>query len=282
MFNRRNIIIAAVVAAAGILLLLMLGGGGSDDKPRVKIQEGTANAQSQQEAAPQELFEQAMAYKAEGELPKAQQILRLIYNEYIDYEHIEEVQRELEAINMRIIFSNAPSPSAVIHEVVKGDTLGELAKKYGTTIELIKRSNNLDSNIIRIGQKLRIWRGEFNIFVDKSQNILILKEGDNVIKVYNVSTGKNNSTPVGSFKITSKLTDPVWFNKGVVVPPESPANVLGSRWLGFDIPGYGIHGTVDPDKIGQQVTAGCVRMRNSDVEELYSIIPVGTQVAIVN
>lgn len=281
MFNRRNIIIAAVVAVAGILLLLVFGGGGSE-KPRVKIKEGTANAQGQQEAAPQELFEQAMAYKEDGELPKAQQILRLIYNEYIDYEDIESVQRELEAINMRIIFSNTPSPSAVVHEVVKGDTLGELAKKYGTTIELIKRSNNLNSNIIRIGQNLRIWREEFNIFVDKSQNILILKEGDNVIKVYNVSTGKNNSTPVGNFKITSKLTDPVWFNKGVVVPPESPANVLGSRWLGFDIPGYGIHGTVEPDRIGEQVTAGCVRMRNNDVEELYSIIPVGTQVTVVN
>ncbi len=281
MLNRRNIIILAVVAVAGILLLLLLGGGRSD-KPRVKIQEGTANAQNRQEAAPDELFNQAMAYKQDGELPKAQQILRLIYNEYVDYERIEEVQRELESINMRIIFSNTPSPSAVVHEVVKGDTLGELAKKYGTTIELIKRSNNLDSNIIRIGQKLRIWRGTFNIFVDKSQNILILKEGDNVVKVYNVSTGKNNSTPVGSFKITSKLTDPVWFNKGVVVPPESPANVLGSRWLGFDIPGYGIHGTVEPDRIGEQVTAGCVRMRNSDVEELYSIIPIGTEVNVVN
>lgn len=282
MFNQRNMIILAAVVVSGILLLLVFSGGKNSEQPRVKITEGTANAQSGQEAAPQELFDQAMAYKEDGELPKAQQILRLIYNEYIDYERIEDVQQELERINMRIIFSNTPSPSATIHEVVKGDTLGELAKKYGTTIELIKRSNNLDSNIIRIGQKLRIWSGRFNIFVDKSQNILILKEGEHVIKVYNVSTGKNNSTPVGSFKVTNKLTDPVWFNKGVVVPPESPANVLGSRWLGFDIPGYGIHGTVEPDKIGEQVTAGCVRMLNTDVEELYSIIPVGTEVAIVN
>ena len=264
------------------LFFVVRGGTGGVKTPKVTVTEGTANAAPQTTVAPQDLFEQAMKYKNDGELPQAQQILRLIYNEYIDYENIEQVQRELEEINMKIIFSNTPSPSAVVHDVVKGDTLGELAKKYGTTIELIKRSNNLDNNIIRIGQKLRIWRGEFNIFVDKSQNILILKEGDNVIKVYNVSTGKNNSTPVGNFKITSKLTDPVWFNRGVVVPPESPANVLGSRWLGFDIPGYGIHGTIEPDKIGEQVTAGCVRMRNEDVEELYSIIPVGTQVAVVN
>ena len=56
--------------------------------------------------------------------------------------------------------------------------------------------------------------------------------------------------------------------------------VLGTRWMGFDITGYGIHGTTEPDKIGQQVTAGCVRMRNEEVEELYTLIPVGTEVTI--
>jgi lipoprotein-anchoring transpeptidase ErfK/SrfK len=147
---------------------------------------------------------------------------------------------------------------------------------------LIKRSNRLTSNVIRLGQQLRIWTGTFNIFVDKSQNLLTLKDQDEVLKVYNVSTGAGNITPVGEFEIVSKLVDPVWFNKGIVVPPESPQNVLGSRWLGFDLSGYGIHGTIEPDTIGQQVTAGCVRMHNKDVEELYNIIPRGTRVAVVD
>ena len=67
-----------------------------------------------------------------------------------------------------------------------------------------------------------------------------------------------------------------------MIPPESPDNALGSRWLGFDIKGYGIHGTLQPDKIGQQVTAGCVRMRNADVEELYRILPYATEVVITD
>jgi len=111
---------------------------------------------------------------------------------------------------------------------------------------------------------------------------LILKVNDEALKVYYVSTGKDNSTPVGDFTITSKLVDPVWFNKGVVVPPDSPQNVLGSRWLGFNLSGYGIHGTVDPDMIGRQVTAGCVRLRNEEVEELYDMLPMGTKVTIVD
>jgi lipoprotein-anchoring transpeptidase ErfK/SrfK len=51
--------------------------------------------------------------------------------------------------------------------------------------------------------------------------------------------------------------------------------------MGFDLKGYGIHGTTEPQHLGKQVTAGCVRMANSDAEELYTIIPVGTEVTVV-
>ena len=183
---------------------------------------------------------------------------------------------------MNIIFSNRPVPESTTHEVQTGDTIGKLVSQYGTTADLIRISNNLRGDTIRVGQKLRIWQGKFSVYVDKSQNVLFLKSGEEIIKVYHVSTGTDNSTPVGKFKIVSKLVNPVWFNKGIVVPPDSPQNVLGSRWMGFDLPGYGIHGTIDPQTIGQQVTAGCVRMRNEEVEELYSLLPLGTEVIIVD
>lgn len=230
-----------------------------------------------------ELYDQASNLKKSGQAVQAKEAYQKILAEHPDFGHVEKVQKELEDLNMRLISSNTPVPGkTIVHKVEPGDTLGELAKKHGTTIELIKKSNNLSSNVIRVGQKLRIWTGTFSLFVDKSQNILILKDGETVLKVYSISTGKDNSTPVGKFNVVSRLVDPVWFNKGIVVSPESPQNVLGSRWLGFDLPGYGIHGTVEPQTIGQQVTAGCVRMRNVDVEELYSIIPRGTEVIVVD
>jgi lipoprotein-anchoring transpeptidase ErfK/SrfK len=229
------------------------------------------------------LYSQAQRLKKDHELPRAREVYQEIIQKYPEADNMVTIQKELEEINMNLLFSNKTvEGKTVTHEVVSGDTLGKIAKKYGTTVDLVRKSNNLKDDTIRVGQKLRVWTGQFNIYVDKSQNILILKDGNEVIKVYRVSTGENNSTPVGEFSITSKLVDPVWFHKGVVVPPESPANVLGTRWLGFDISGYGIHGTVDPDSIGQQVTAGCVRMRNLEVEELYSIVPNGTKVIIVD
>ncbi len=230
----------------------------------------------------QVLYGQAVNLKNNGQLLEAKDVYQRIVAEYSDYEKIEAIEKELEDLNFQIIFSNIQTPETVIHEVQSGDTLGSLAQKYGTTVEFIKKSNYLKSDTIRVGQKLRIWTGSFNIFVDKSRNILILKDGDDVVKVYKVATGENNNTPIGNFKIITKLIDPVWFNKGIVVPPESPQNVLGTRWLGFDLPGYGIHGTIDPETIGQQATAGCVRMLNKDVEEVYSLVPTGTSVVIVD
>ena len=270
--SKRILIIAGVVIGVVILGLFLWK----------KSPEGEVIAKPATDMNAKQIYDQASGLKSDRDLLEAKKLYQKLMAEHPDFPNIESVQNELGEINIDLIFSNTPAPQSVIHEVANGDTLGKIAKQYGTTVDLIKKSNNLKNDVIRLGQKLRIWTGVFNIFVDKSQNMLILKSADEVIKVYNVSTGENNSTPVGTFKITSKLIDPVWFNRGVVVPPESPENVLGTRWLGFDMPGYGIHGTIDPDSIGKQATAGCVRMRNVDVEEIYSIIPMGTEVTIVD
>jgi len=129
---------------------------------------------------------------------------------------------------------------------------------------------------------LKILTAKVSIIVDKSQNKLFLKINDEIFKAYPCSTGKFSSTPTGKFKIVNKLIDPVWFKAGAIVPPESPENILGTRWLGLDLKGYGIHGTTQPETIGKQVTQGCIRMYNKDVEELFDIVPVGTEVIIID
>ncbi len=103
-----------------------------------------------------------------------------------------------------------------------------------------------------------------------------------MLKTYIVSTGAHNSTPAGTFKIVNKIKDPTWFKEGQAIPSTSPGNHLGPRWMGFDRKSYGIHGTVEPQKLGQQVSAGCIRMKNEEVKELFELIPVGTEVTIQN
>jgi lipoprotein-anchoring transpeptidase ErfK/SrfK len=228
-----------------------------------------------------DLYKQAQALMAEGKMLESKVALEQIINEHPDFKNIEQAEQDLYMLNMKVLFSNIQTPKTVMHEVVVGDTLGKISKQYNVTMDMIKTSNGMSNDVVRVGQKLRIWTGKFTVSVSKSQNVLMLKSDEEIIKVYSVSTGANNSTPIGTFKIVNKIENPVWYkDTGAVIPPESPDNALGSRWLGFDMKGYGIHGTLQPDKIGQQVTAGCVRMRNADVEELYKILPYATEVVI--
>ena len=57
--------------------------------------------------------------------------------------------------------------------------------------------------------------------------------------------------------------------------------------MGLSVPGdedglrYGIHGTNEPDSIGEYASAGCVRLSNSSAEEVYEKVPIGTPVRII-
>ncbi|MFQ5787157.1 MAG: L,D-transpeptidase, partial [Thermodesulfobacteriota bacterium] len=63
-----------------------------------------------------------------------------------------------------------------------------------------------------------------------------------------------------------------------------PKNVLGTRWIGFEdkegLYGYGIHGTTEPDSIGKEMSNGCIRLTNEDVEELFNYVKAKTKVVI--
>ncbi len=192
------------------------------------------------------------------------------------------VQDRLGKVNIAALFSPIATPADKTVQVQPGETLAKIAKAQGTTVDLLIRSNHLKSDLIRPGMKLKVPGARFSIVIDKSQNTLALKAGEEIFKVYSVATGAHNSTPVGNFKIVNKLVNPVWYTLGAVVPAESSENVLGTRWLGIDVPGYGIHGTKDPSSIGKQGTQGCVRMFNGDVEEIYAIVPIGTEITIID
>lgn len=219
---------------------------------------------------------------SEGSYLKAKELYKEALEAADDTKRLKEIQKMLEEINIKIIFSPVLDKCSTKYTVKPSDTLAKIAKEFNTTIELLKAANGISSDIIRPGQQLKANTCKYSIVIDKSQNLLFLKSGDEVIKTYTVSTGKNNSTPVGSFKIVLRQPNPTWFKTGAVIPPDSPENILGTRWLGLDIKGYGIHGTTEPQDLGKQVTLGCVRMKNEEVEELYAIVPVGTEVTIID
>jgi LysM repeat protein len=224
----------------------------------------------------------ARALEANNKLLEAKAIYQKLITDFPNADEISLWQKKIEDLNIRLLFSPVITSKSTLYQIRAGDSLLKIAKQFNTTVELIKKSNSLSEDTIFPGKKIKVWTAPFSILVDKSQNILILKSDEEVIKTYTVSTGANNCTPTGTFKIAEKLPNPTWFKAGAVVASGSPENVLGSRWMGFDLAGYGIHGTIEPQNLGKQVTQGCVRLSNPDVEELYAIVPKGTEVVIVD
>ena len=214
--------------------------------------------------------------------PTAQRAFQQVLQTAPMSELVPQAHVALGEVNIRLLFSPHLTPQDQRYVVQPGDTLVGIARRFQTTVELLRPANGLTSHVIQPRMTLKIPGGTFTIIVDKSQNILLLKRGEDILKEYRVATCADNSTPVGTFTIVNRLEDPPWYSEHGVIPAHDPRNILGTRWLGFDKPGYGIHGTTDPASIGSHATAGCVRMRNADVEELYAIIPEGTQVTIIN
>ena len=100
--------------------------------------------------------------------------------------------------------------------------------------------------------------------------------------------------PVGELSVAVAVKDPNYtFNPEVfpeseegrklgrklVVPP-GPNNPVGVAWIGLSKPGYGIHGTPVPEKVGRTESHGCFRLANWNADYLRQMVRVGTPVWI--
>jgi lipoprotein-anchoring transpeptidase ErfK/SrfK len=107
----------------------------------------------------------------------------------------------------------------------------------------------------------------YSIHISLSGHTLTLRQNSRLVKVYPIAVGKMlTQTPVGTFYIINKAPN--------------PGGPFGTMWLGLSRPHYGIHGTNNPASIGKNVSHGCIRMYNRDVNELARRVPIGTPVYI--
>ncbi len=217
----------------------------------------------------------------QGDLIEAKNKCETIANSDLSGAEKKLAERTLQDINIKILFSPTITPNSFQYTVKAGDALSKIAKVNNTTIELIKKSNHLKNDVIHEGMKLKIMKTNFNIMIDISNHALKLYADNELIKTYSVATGRTgHDTPTGTVTIVNKLENPVWWDKNIAYQPGDPKNILGTRWMGFSLKSYGIHGTTLPETVGTSASEGCIRMLNQEVEEIYSIIPVGTKVTL--
>jgi LysM repeat protein len=190
----------------------------------------------------------------------------------------EEILPQLNKLAQALYFS--PQPQYYEPYVVKaGDQLRVIGQKYKLSWEYLARLNRVDARKIRMGQKLKTVPGPFAaiIFIDRYE--LVVHLNGSFVKSYRVGVGKDGTTPVGTFSVKNKIVDPTYYGPDGVLAHDDPKNPLGERWIDIG-DSYGIHGTIDPASIGKNESRGCIRMLNSDVEEVYDFLVLDSEVKI--
>lgn len=128
------------------------------------------------------------------------------------------------------------------------------------------------------------------VVIDTEQRYLYLVKPGGQARRYGVGVGRPGFEWAGTHRITQKREWPGW-----TPPPQmrkrqpelpaymegGPENPLGARAMYLGSTLYRIHGSNAPWTIGQNVSSGCIRMRNEDVIELYEQVKVGTKVVVI-
>ena len=183
------------------------------------------------------------------------------------------------------------------------ESINEMFAERGhVTPNTLRRLNpHIDWGKITVGTRIRVPEvspvavGDKAAFVRISLSRFTVTAYDingKPIALFPCSIAKNRTKrpPPGEIKIITQIANPNYTYTPDHTPkgkrperhifPPGPNNPVGVAWLGLSIPGYGIHGTPLPERIGRAESHGCFRLANWNAEKLYELVRAGTRVII--
>jgi len=191
--------------------------------------------------------------------------------------------------------------TARLHVAVYEDTLLDLARSNGLGfIEIIAANQGIDPWVPGTGTNIVLPTA--HLLPEGAREGLVINLGEHRLyyfekpggapRTFPIGVGREGwATPLGLTEVVRKKARPTWY------PPKSiraenpdlpraigpgPHNPLGTHALYFNWPGYLVHGTNQPWGVGRRVSHGCIRLYPEDIERLFSALPVGTPVAVLN
>jgi L,D-transpeptidase ErfK/SrfK len=217
------------------------------------------------------------------------------------------------APEVTIEFELAPDQDIVGHvqitKAFKEDTLTDIARRFNVGYEEIMRANpgvdpwlpgagkaiNLPTEYIlpnapREGVIINVASMRIYYFPPRQAN------EPQIVITHPIGIGKVGwKTPEGVTKIVRRQKDPVWHVPVSVIKEHKengedldpvvgpgPDNPLGRYAFYLAWPSYLIHGTNKPAGVGLRSSHGCIRLYPEDIQSFFDMIPIGTQVRVVN
>jgi L,D-transpeptidase ErfK/SrfK len=191
----------------------------------------------------------------------------------------------------------------------KEDTLTDIARRFNVGYEEIVRANpGVDPWLPGAGRKV-VLPTQFILPNAPREGVVINiaamrmfyfpkhRSGEpQVVITHPIGIGKVGwSTPEGVTKIVRRQKDPTWTVPVSVIKEHrengeeldrvigpGPDNPLGRHAFYLQWPSYLIHGTNKPAGVGLRSSHGCIRLYPEDIAQLFDMVPIGTQVRVVN
>ena len=170
--------------------------------------------------------------------------------------------------------------------------------RWVTKKQRVSRSRTVPSRFRRRTVRLKTPHRAGTVIVDTNKKYLYLVRGNNRAIRYGIGVGRQGFGWGGTVRVAHKAKWPSWTPPKEMIEREwrenrrrvgymkgGPKNPLGARALylykGRGDTGYRIHGTNEPWSIGLNMSSGCIRLLNKDVEDLYARVRVGAKVVVI-
>lgn len=217
----------------------------------------------------------------EGRLAEALLALSSLYdNPDVPPEHGREIANLLDQLAGTVIYSRQHLLEPP-YKVRPGETLEEIAEKYQVPPQVLAKINGIrDRQPLELGRELKVLRGPFNALVDLDKYELTLMVGGRYAGRFPIGVGRDHPNLEGSYLVRNKAVNSGGFDRDT---PPAAAEADGVRPAGYWIDlgnQIGIHGTDDPQNLHRTGGRGSVCLGQRDIEDVFSILSVGSRVII--
>lgn len=242
-------------------------------------------------------IERAKKLRAEGKLPEAQKLLREQLRLYPNALQAQAARDLLGEINTQMFFSTDNLFGKTEYVVKRGDSLWRIARKLDSTPAIIKRANELQSELIHPGEQLLIPNNDFTVTLDFPNQRVVVHHGDGFFKQYpivDINLPRSRETP----QIVTKVAGTTFWKNGALISSdaeEARANADPRIHLGRG--GYILYGVAEDSEVSDStvevseppneaagnsaVPPHGIALLNDDLAELQLLIRRGTPVTII-
>ena len=166
------------------------------------------------------------------------------------------------------------------YTVQPGDTLPQIADRCQVPWQLLAKINGIaDPLALRPGERLKVVRGPFDSVVNLRTNEVTLLLRGHYAARFTCAVGQDTATPVGEYAVVEKRANPTYYGPAGVINADDPSNPLGERQIDIGSR-LSLHGCNTPQGLSPNESRGCIRLSNSDIDDVFDILSVGSRVVV--